>query len=142
MEPDKHLRFIAHNPFLGGVKDIFATADCRTIYSVGSDGIIRVWEWKYTNVGKRNASEASNAVRSLLAEQAPVLTEYAKSLADFLSSQVSLSVKTNPRQSLQDAPDSASQKYLPACNKLQIVQEVIQTEEKDVCHIFILYLYI
>jgi WD40 repeat protein len=80
---EKPLIFSAHSFSNGGVYDIVVSEDCRVIYSLGSDSLIRVWEWKYTSSGKRNAIEASNAAKSLYEEQGSVLTEYANNLISF-----------------------------------------------------------
>ena len=83
IEPEKLLRFSAHSPFTGGVLDLCVSDDCRIIYSLGSDSLIRVWEWKYTSSGKRLAAEASNSAQVTHEEQGPVLLEYAKNLITF-----------------------------------------------------------
>lgn len=83
MDPENPVMFLAHSPFSGGVYDLVASEDCRMIYSLGSDGLIRVWKWKYTSSGKRNAMEASNAAKSMYEEQATTLSEYSKNLMSY-----------------------------------------------------------
>lgn len=83
MDLENRILFPAHSSSTGGVYDVVVSEDCRVIYSLGSDSLIRVWEWKYTSSGKRNALDASNAAKAIYEEQLQVLTEYANNLITF-----------------------------------------------------------
>lgn len=121
IEPDKPLLFNAHSPFEGGVAAFVSSTDCRSIYSVGHDGILRQWDWKYTPMGKRMALEAKNAVQGLMDEQKSLHHEYAQNVSDFLSS--------NP--SLVDLPDNTNEKFLVGNVKATTEVEGPAVQEKD-----------
>ncbi|TPX62671.1 hypothetical protein PhCBS80983_g00304 [Powellomyces hirtus] len=87
LEPDKVLRVYAHDPFQGGVFDLAATANCRVVVSAGRDGLIRLWEWKYSTVGKRAAQEVGAVVDRLLEAGEGVLSVVGDHLAKLHSIQ-------------------------------------------------------
>ncbi|KAJ3006630.1 Cilia- and flagella-associated protein 43, partial [Thoreauomyces humboldtii] len=66
MEPEKVVRVYAHDPFQGGVTGLAATSNCRVILSVGREGLVRLWEWKYSAMGKRAATEVGAVVDRLV----------------------------------------------------------------------------
>ncbi|KAJ3171006.1 Cilia- and flagella-associated protein 43 [Geranomyces variabilis] len=65
LEPDKVLRAFAHDPFHGGVSALVATANCRAVVTAGKDGLVRLWEWKYSPAGRRAATEVGAVVDRL-----------------------------------------------------------------------------
>ncbi|KAJ3176382.1 Cilia- and flagella-associated protein 43 [Geranomyces variabilis] len=65
LEPDKVLRAFAHDPFHGGVDALVATANCRAVVTAGKDGLLRLWEWKYSPAGRRAATEVGAVVDRL-----------------------------------------------------------------------------
>jgi WD40 repeat protein len=88
IEPDKRARALAHDFYSGGVQSIFMSPDCRSISSIGRDGLLRFWEWKYSTSGKRIAYEATSAVQALEKEQASALADYAKNLNNHIATHV------------------------------------------------------
>ncbi|KAI8823689.1 uncharacterized protein EV422DRAFT_618503 [Fimicolochytrium jonesii] len=65
MEPDKSYCLYVHDPFLGGVRGLAATLNCRAIITAGADGILRLWEWKYNAAGRRSATEVGGVVERM-----------------------------------------------------------------------------
>lgn len=59
MEPEKYQMFLAHSSFMGGIKAFAAGKDLKSLVSIGNDGIIRFWSWKYNATGKRMALDAT-----------------------------------------------------------------------------------
>ena len=59
MEPEKYQMFLAHSSFMGGIKAFAAGKDLKSLVSIGSDGILRFWSWKYNATGKRMALDAT-----------------------------------------------------------------------------------
>ncbi|KAJ3149314.1 Cilia- and flagella-associated protein 43 [Geranomyces michiganensis] len=65
LEPDKVHRVFAHDPFQGGVTELAATANCRAVVTAGKDGLVRLWDWKYSTAGRRAATEVGAVVDRL-----------------------------------------------------------------------------
>ncbi|KAL7754306.1 hypothetical protein RI367_000287 [Sorochytrium milnesiophthora] len=58
---DRNLRIYAHDSLSGGVASLALSADGSIAASVGADGILNVWEWKYTDRGRELAASCKNA---------------------------------------------------------------------------------
>ncbi|KAJ3194324.1 Cilia- and flagella-associated protein 43 [Irineochytrium annulatum] len=73
LEPDKSAKVYAHDPLAGGVQDLAVSRDARFIYTVGSDGLIRVFDWKSNSAATRRALvEAAAVAEANLEAQAPL----------------------------------------------------------------------
>ncbi|KAJ3299843.1 Cilia- and flagella-associated protein 43 [Borealophlyctis nickersoniae] len=100
MEPDKVERVFAHDPFQGGVRDVAATRDCRTVITIGEDKLLRFWNWASSGVtGRRAETEVATIVEGILEAQKEMLEEIAGNVADAQAKEV-------------DAPDSLDEKPL------------------------------
>jgi WD40 repeat protein len=51
------LKVVAHDSLSEGVSLVCIDRECKTIYTVGADGIIKIWGWKYSSSGKKKAAE-------------------------------------------------------------------------------------
>ncbi|KAI8899961.1 WD40-repeat-containing domain protein [Globomyces pollinis-pini] len=73
MEVGKSFKFHAHDEAYGGIKCAMFSIDFKHIYTMGYDGLIRTWDWKYsTTNGRRAALEAKENSDRLLADLLPI----------------------------------------------------------------------
>ena len=75
LEPDKVIKVFAHDPYRGGVRYAVLNRNCRYIFSVGQDGLLRRWDWKYSASGRRIALEAAENAENLATEQREISEE-------------------------------------------------------------------
>ncbi|KAJ3099331.1 Cilia- and flagella-associated protein 43 [Phlyctochytrium planicorne] len=82
MEPDKSVKVYGHDYKRNGVKDIAISRDSRNVYSIGDDGLLRVFEWRgNTTTIKRALLEASTAAEASIEAQAPITQAIVANLA-------------------------------------------------------------
>ena len=58
LEPEKSIRMSSHDPRNGGVKDLIIGECGRSVVSLGCDGVLKLWGWKFNTAGTRAYSEA------------------------------------------------------------------------------------
>jgi WD40 repeat protein len=88
MEPDKSTKIAAHDPFAGGVHGVAVSPDSKLIYTIGADNIFRFWDWKFSSVGKRNASEASAAAQAMFDDQSTFILDVLVNVKNIVESKV------------------------------------------------------
>jgi hypothetical protein len=62
------------------VLHLAAERDCRTMITVGGDGILRIWEWSYTTLGLKEAQQVSIDADAELEVNATYIEEQRKQL--------------------------------------------------------------
>ncbi|RKO94661.1 hypothetical protein BDK51DRAFT_21951 [Blyttiomyces helicus] len=82
MEPEKSVTLRAHEPSLGGVRAMAIGRDCKRIMSVGADGLMRFWDWKYSATGKRVAQDVSTLIENLLEGEVEMLSDIRENLSE------------------------------------------------------------
>lgn len=58
MESDHATRVLGHDSFQGGIKAATLISAGQCIVTLGRDGLVKAWRWKYSAIGKRQAAEA------------------------------------------------------------------------------------
>ncbi|TPX37666.1 hypothetical protein SmJEL517_g00573 [Synchytrium microbalum] len=80
LDLDQAIVVPVHDPSLGGVVTAQFSRDQRILYTVGRDGLIRLWEWKYTTAGRRAATETESEIEQFEEMQ----VEYVATVMDTL----------------------------------------------------------
>ncbi len=58
MESDHATRILGHDSFQGGIKAATLISAGQSVITLGRDGLVKAWRWKYSTIGKRQATEA------------------------------------------------------------------------------------
>ncbi|TPX48272.1 hypothetical protein SeMB42_g03068 [Synchytrium endobioticum] len=96
LDLDQALVVSMHDAAHGGVIHAQFSRDQRTLYTVGRDGIVRTWEWKYSANGRRAAAETEDE-----------LEEFEKMQVDYVATVMETLSKTPV---VDDIADSDSEK--------------------------------
>jgi WD40 repeat protein len=115
IEPDKGIKFMAHDPLSNGAFGCAFSTDYRYFISVGNDGLCRRWDWKYSVTGRRAAAEVAESIERQIAEQAIQFAE--------------LDALPTIEDSPDDAPDEAS---LAPIESSQDENSTVLSNEKEV----------
>ncbi|KAI9094382.1 hypothetical protein DFS34DRAFT_665339 [Phlyctochytrium arcticum] len=81
LEPDKIIRLYTHDSYQGGCAAVATTRDCRTLVTLGRDGLIKFWEWKYSVAGRRAATETTTMMDRVVEGNKAISDELEANLA-------------------------------------------------------------
>ncbi|KAH6573720.1 hypothetical protein BASA61_002819 [Batrachochytrium salamandrivorans] len=95
LEPERIIKVYTHDPHQGGVNTAVFSRDCRTIQTIGCDGILRKFEWKYSAGGRRVALEASENAEILADSHRIYSEEISNIVTGFLESSQVLDMDDN-----------------------------------------------
>lgn len=62
IEPEKSLKIHAHNVALGGTFACIFSYNYRHLLSMGHDGLVRRWDWKYNQSSRKAATELADSI--------------------------------------------------------------------------------
>ncbi|KAJ3087892.1 Cilia- and flagella-associated protein 43 [Quaeritorhiza haematococci] len=110
------LRIRAHDFARGGVRDACLGRGCRALVSLGFDGTLRFWDWKFTAAGRRAYAEAADELARLFSEHEPVIAQMAESL------------QANKNIQVQDRPESESEPCMTSIDRES--RSEVRQEEK------------
>lgn len=82
IEPEKFSKVFSHDSAQGGTLHAAFSRDCRYIITIGFDGTMKRFHWKYTSAGKRSAIEATNAAETYAADNMEIAEKIVKLIRD------------------------------------------------------------
>ncbi|KAJ3016739.1 UNVERIFIED_CONTAM: Cilia- and flagella-associated protein 43, partial [Siphonaria sp. JEL0065] len=99
LEPEKSTKVFGHDSAIGGVQQLAISRDVHKLYSIGYDGIVRLFEWKsHMAVHRRALIEAAEAAEIAFGSKLEAIKN------------VVVSLNQTPTRNA-DPEDSASEKY-------------------------------
>ncbi|KAJ3276471.1 Cilia- and flagella-associated protein 43 [Terramyces sp. JEL0728] len=87
IDASKCLKIFAHDNQLGGAIGGGISPDLRHVFTVGRDGLVKRWDWKYSAQGRRAAIETTETIERFITERkapAAAILEKADSLPEVL----------------------------------------------------------
>ncbi|KAJ3262629.1 Cilia- and flagella-associated protein 43 [Boothiomyces macroporosus] len=86
LDASKCLKIFAHDNQLGGAFGGGITPDLRHVFTVGRDGLVKRWDWKYNAQGRRAAIETTENFERFFSErkaQSQAITEKTETLSEY-----------------------------------------------------------
>ena len=126
IEPEKSLKIHGHDAALGGVFSCKFSYNYRNLISMGVDGLIRRWDWKYSQGSKKAAAELADAIEKAGLELMDVMNplDALNEITDSLDSETEEVVflpkasGVSPLHTLHnDGQDKAKDKLKPHCKE-------------------------
>ncbi|KAJ3322393.1 Cilia- and flagella-associated protein 43 [Boothiomyces sp. JEL0866] len=86
IDASKCLKIFAHDNLLGGAFGGGISPDLRHVFTVGRDGLVKRWDWKYSAQGRRAAIETTETFERFISErkpQAAIIGDKAEALPEY-----------------------------------------------------------
>ncbi|KAJ3366938.1 Cilia- and flagella-associated protein 43 [Kappamyces sp. JEL0680] len=82
VQPDSSFKIPAHDGERGGVFGCDFSSDYRLFFSVGHDGLMRRWDWKFTASGRRAAAEMFEAYDAVSTDLSPEALQFLEKIGE------------------------------------------------------------